>query len=70
MLMVLAAARASEIASDVAGAATVLAEKKQEKRGISSLGYGTPGLGYNSLSLGYGGYNNGNNQRKPKINRV
>lgn len=32
-----------------------LTNKKQEKRGINTLGYGASGLGYDS-GLGYGGY--------------
>lgn len=55
-------------------------EKKQEKRGINSLGYGygSSGLGYGSSGLGYdngafggyGGYGNGGYATPLSYNRV
>lgn len=51
-------------------------EKKQEKRGISSLGYGygSSGLGYDNGAYGgyggYGGYSNGGYTSPLAYNRV
>lgn len=52
-------------------------EKKQEKRGISSLGYGygSSGLGYDNGAIGgfgggYGGYSNGGYGTPLSYNRI
>lgn len=51
-------------------------EKKQEKRGISSLGYGygSSGLGYDNGAIGgfggYGGYSNGGYSNPLSYNRI